>query len=443
MSLTEEDVTFGVELEYIWIRQYTSELLEGLAPGCQQWALAFLRLSDAFMQTLANGLSKLPGITCYETNPENTGTYTDWKLESDCSITLGNARGAGEDGLLSSMLAETPDPKNTKNQPCMYTLVSEEEKGVCKTQHYPHGVLDGTKYLRQTGNGLPIDILLYPSNIPNTGVRVQGRELVSRVFRAPEMPEFKANMRDILTEFNKSAVQRVTTNSSCGLHVHVGIPTHDTLKSAHCLPVFRRTAVLAIICENAMAEIVDRPGSNYCKRYSDTLGPANLGSVDSVCRYVMAAKNLEQLQNVLGCAPWRDNPRALINIPQPGGAPYDRYMRISFSPMFNPFAEPGGRVRLGKFQDYPSGDKGTVEFRAHMGTTDLNRILNWVTVCVAMMKFCVSRSDSELKRELKALGGRSMGAEAFLRGVVRDDAVSAFYADDANRSVAPPEQGEK
>lgn len=75
-------------------------------------------------------------------------------------------------------------------------------------------------------------------------------------------------------------------------------------------------------------------------------------------------------------------------------------MRISFTPMFNPFASESGRLRLGEDWEYLSGDKGTVEFRAHPATTDERKMGMWVRVCTGMMRFCVEHDNGEVRRVL-------------------------------------------
>lgn len=105
MAIRPEDITFGVELEYIWSARYTSPLLASQNAGPHHWPQTFLQLSDNMFQDLAAQLSTLPGIECQEAE-KGTG-YTHWKLEPDSSLDLGEA---ADDEHRRSILALIPPP---------------------------------------------------------------------------------------------------------------------------------------------------------------------------------------------------------------------------------------------------------------------------------------------------------------------------------------------
>tara|TARA_R100001443_G_scaffold56141_2_gene67201 strand:- start:43 stop:984 length:942 start_codon:yes stop_codon:yes gene_type:complete len=179
------------------------------------------------------------------------------------------------------------------------------------------------------------------SSIRDTSDYPYGLELVTPVLHGEaDYERLKLAIEAINTSLyeNVNGLDRWTSaNRSCGLHVHVGI---ENWKIGNFKNLFKRYAKFQKTIDSLLPHSRRENKGNYCKSNWDLDG--QLSEIFSQINKVRTTSKLKSLHNN-----------------------YTRYVKLNLQSFWK---------------------HGTIEFRQHSGTVDMEKIINWLKVCMAMVE---------------------------------------------------------
>jgi hypothetical protein len=443
MSILSDKVTFGGEHE-LFVIQIVNEPIWGNTRAAL--SLNIVNATDNISQDFADFIADQDGpemIPQLEVPPPANANlakddYSSWRIEKDISLSLGTGNQndtAARDNLLA---VDGPAPRDNEQ---LWTYPSAARTPPA------HPSVNNRHGIATAAPTEEADVMTWTSGggMSRNAYRLEGREFVSPIFRLQDHAQYRQACEVILEYYEGQWT--LLPNDKCSFHVHVGLPIKDPLYSAHCLPVFRRVAIIAVICEHAMSQLVERDeGDNpYCRRYNAPGQFDDTWTVASFMNYILACQTATQLQKAMLNYTWEPSDGLRQHLPawneeyddpDNDGTPYDRYFRVSFTPLTNPYLQensPYAHVP----EQYKSGNKGTVEFRVHGGTVEPNVILAWTLLCGNLVRTCTLISDMELRNMLNNHGGFDMDWQSFLDCFIPDPYVRAHYSIAANRAQVP------
>jgi hypothetical protein len=209
-------------------------------------------------------------------------------------------------------------------------------------------------------------------------LRPTGNEYVS-------IPIFDINGIRNLYHFSCVANKNAKVNSDCSLHVHIGnIKGIDEKKFVVCL------YTLYSLVQEEISEILPaykrdfrflaQANGGRGKDYCAPLKRMDLGCADINKRFL----NIWTIYNDHNRPTKKNNPENRIHVRR-GSRKWDiqsRYSQLNFFPFL-------------------FGNSGTVEFRAHSGTVDPEKIMNWTYICLAIVNYAIKHADKILKEKHK------------------------------------------
>jgi hypothetical protein len=203
----------------------------------------------------------------------------------------------------------------------------------------------------------------------------EGLELVTPVLRGTE--DLK-NLIHVLDAINSIAIH---VNRTCGLHVHIGV---DDWKVSNFRNLVKRYAKFESALDSIQPVSRRRDNGSYCQSNFTEFDSTNLKSI---------FKDIDS-----------------------------RKRRISNSTFFN-------RNRYVKLNLDSFAKHTTVEFRHHAGTTNTDKIVNWLKVCMAMVE-CADARRSVRVKDTDSVDSNDNTLRVFFNGL---SSVSNLITEDVRR----------
>ncbi|KZT53454.1 hypothetical protein CALCODRAFT_557534 [Calocera cornea HHB12733] len=176
--------------------------------------------------------------------------------------------------------------------------------------------------------------------------------------------EWKTAITDILSALNNHIM--LWTNRTTGLHVHVAPGISQPWSPAD----LRKIALLFVLLEDQV--------DLYHAAHRWKPNPRNERFIASMrkSRFCAGMTKLQLGESILQMRSWEEL-AALVN-PNPDGGtrtPYSRYYKVNFTAI---------------------GKHGTVEFRQHEGTLDLQQIFTWAETVLALVRLAMGTEERAL-----------------------------------------------
>ena len=204
----------------------------------------------------------------------------------------------------------------------------------------------------------------------------QGIELVSPTYKLADLDIAKSTIASLVQSVHTST-SYITTDQTCGLHVHIGLPDDKQMP----IKVLQALALLTITYESHLSMLhplhrssgSDDINSNKNEKF---LAEPGIDARDEIERdgkpYESYAKCFEQV-------------RKLIYEPENASDPYEALALVM-----------GPRTSFINWKRITGGDKAaTVEFRQHNGTLDADQISHWVQFCAGLVKLAYKYAAEE------------------------------------------------
>jgi len=174
----------------------------------------------------------------------------------------------------------------------------------------------------------------------------------------------------VMTALNSMESCNVTANRSCGLHVHVGV---SDWKLGNFKNLLKRYIKFEESIDSVMPLSRRQSNGQYCQAMSHQ-------------RYGQLSEELKPLFKAI------DKKRTLRDLSNAIGT---RYVKLNLESFWK---------------------HGTVEFRHHSGTTDVQKITNWLSVCMAMVIAGDNKRSIKVKDSVVVADYRNE-LNMFLRGL--------------------------
>lgn len=202
-----------------------------------------------------------------------------------------------------------------------------------------------------------------------------GVEFVTPILSGPEgIASLIAGVRELRDSYC------VRSHSSCGIHIHVGIP-HDA-SPAHVLRIvalFARHEAAFLAMTGAPA----RMGNAYCKRIADKV--PNVQTIDDCARMTQPFGSLASSSRVSAISVFE--------------FARDRYHTLNLCPIV------GTSERFG----HNGHCAGTVEFRLFPSTTNVRHVVTWTRLCVALVHHALTHRVQSREWTLRKVADDSPG----------------------------------
>lgn len=163
-----------------------------------------------------------------------------------------------------------------------------------------------------------------------SGVGRYGLEVVSPVLQGNSG---HADLMLVLDAINNTGA---TINRTCGLHIHVGVSDWGIKKFRN---LFKRYTKFETAIDQVMPNSRRRNNNEYCLSTGAKFG----GTLNECFETINGCRTARQISNIIGT----------------------RYTKLNINSFWK---------------------HGTIEFRHHAGTTDKQKISNWLKVCLSMVQ---------------------------------------------------------
>lgn len=167
-----------------------------------------------------------------------------------------------------------------------------------------------------------------------------GLELVSPILQGAQ------GEADLITVLEAMNTLDITANKTCGLHVHVGV---SDWQIGNFKNLYKRYAKFESTLDSIMPVSRRKSNGDYCRSNLPCFIDTNYD-----VRNLPNKKLAEAFKSIDKCTTLRKLGNKLDN----------RYVKLNLQSFWK---------------------HGTIEFRHHSGTTDVAKITNWLTLCMAMV----------------------------------------------------------
>ena len=203
-----------------------------------------------------------------------------------------------------------------------------------------------------------------------------GLEIVSPVLQGDR------GYRDLNIVLNALDHIGATVNKSCGLHVHVGVRDWN-IKNFRNL--YKRWTKFERAIDQVMPQSRRKDNNQYCASTASRFG----STLHLAYKTIDKCRTARQLQEKIGT----------------------RYTKLNINSFWK---------------------HGTIEFRHHSGTTDVDKITNWLKVCLSMCQAADVRRSIKVKRfdtmcQYIDKMGLMLNGLSKVQGTLIDSSVKRFY----------------
>tara|TARA_R100001510_G_C7651316_1_gene208972 strand:- start:292 stop:1188 length:897 start_codon:yes stop_codon:yes gene_type:complete len=222
-----------------------------------------------------------------------------------------------------------------------------------------------------------------------TDSSVQGRgngyELVTPILRGEEDMIKLRDVVNVIKEYGE-------INSSCGLHVHIGVNELDAAQYRKLLKLWLK---YEYACDLLLPES-RRTANRYCNR-----------NFQYIYRSCEEATFGAQLVDCFGRLNTRKNHRALVGSRGRGFSFGDKYTKLNTGHFWN---------------------QGTIEFRSHSGTLNKDKIDHWVRLTQAFVMAAATCRGTNINKNASSFDCRTyiMLRDFYKKGLI-DKATVKFY----------------
>jgi hypothetical protein len=367
-------LTFGVELEGIFAfhQDKLEEHLKTELPGAAIVKSLTPEQQKGFSQRL---YSKQP----YQSWALANAGENDMTVEASVSHETGPIRAYRDEPLhiFKSLLSTTEQGKHVHlHNPSDHAKPEEYKSWILTSDHSLSALQESEK------------VPAYPSKITSTTTEqwdTYGIELVSPPYLDIDLPKASEDILSLLSAITTPSTSSITTNQTCGLHVHIGTPSGESIP----LKVLQHLSFLLIIYEDQIARLhpshrrqrsdeIESNKVNFASEYGDTMDTIERQILDEETGEMVTRKFESTYKAV------HEVRRILFEQVEQATDPISHLQRR--------MGRKRGLIVNFAYLNRANGPQ-TIEFRQHAGTVDAEEISHWVKFCLGLVRLAWKYAD--------------------------------------------------